>query len=379
MIRLCFLIRQLNLGGAQRQLLTLAAGLDCQQFEITLLTFYSGGLLRAQLDDLAQVKYLSLNKERRWELLSFMLRLGRALRHARPQILHSYLGVSNVLAVLLKPFLRHVRIVWGVRASNMDWSRYPWHERIVFQLQRWLARWADLIIINSNAGFDFLRSEGFPTKKIVVIPNGIDTHRFAPNAAARQRVRNEWRVREHEFLIGLVARLDPMKDHSTFLRAAALLANENEFVRFICIGAGADADLRALQMLTRTLQLHDRVQWSAGREDMPAAYNALDLLTSTSLFGEGFSNVIGEAMACGVPCVVTNVGDSAEIVGATGAVIAPNEARALAAAWQALINESSEQRRARGAQARQRIVKHFSTEALAQKTALALKKLLTDA
>jgi glycosyltransferase involved in cell wall biosynthesis len=376
MTRLCFLIRRLNLGGAQRQLLALAASLARAHYEVTIITFYSGGLLSAQLDELPHVKNFSLNKRGRWDLFGFIIRLARALRALRPQILHSYLGVSNVLAVLLKPLLPQTRLVWGVRASDMDWSRYAWHERVVFNLQRKLARFVDLIIVNSHAGFSFLLAHGFPKHKLLVIQNGIDVQRFFPDAKARQRVRREWQVRDDEILIGLVARLDPMKDHSTFLRAAASFARKRESARFLCLGEGPQNYRRELQALAKELGLQARVIWSNGREDVPAVYNGLDLLTSSSAYGEGFSNVIGEAMACGVFCVVTDVGDSAQIVGASGVVILPHNPPQLAAAWQYLLDAPAEQRRSRGEQARQRIVENFSTTALAQKTSAALRNLL---
>ncbi len=376
MIRLCFLIRQLNLGGAQQQLLALAHGLDPEKYKLTILTFYSGGLLSARLAELPRVNYISLNKGSRWDLLGFFFRLARHVRKIRPHILHGYLGVSNVLAVLLKPLLPKTRIVWGVRASDMDWKQYPWHERFVFNLQRSLARFADLIIVNSQAGFDFLRGRGFPERKLLVIHNGIDTQRFLPNAEARRGLRSEWQVRDNEILIGLVARLDPMKDHFTFLYAAALLARERDEARFICLGDGPKEYQHSLQALAEELQLHARLMWSNGRDDMPAVYNAFDLLASSSAYGEGFSNVIGEAMACGVPCVATDVGDSARIVGATGALVAPANPRGLAAAYQRILDETPEQRRARGEHARQRIVENFSTTALVQKTSEALTNLL---
>lgn len=377
MIRLCFLIRQLNLGGAQRQLLALAAGLAREQYEVTIITFYSGGLLSAQLDELPHVKHLSMNKSGRYDLFGFIIRLTHALRELRPQILHSYLGVSNVLSVLLKPLLPQTRLVWGVRASDMDWSRYAWHERVVFNLQRRLARWADLIIVNSHAGYKFLLTHGFPKHKLLVIQNGIDTQRFLPDAQARRRVREEWQVRDDEILLGLIARLDPMKDHRAFLQAAALFAREHKSARFLCLGEGPQNYRRELQALAQELGLQARLLWSNGREDMPAVYNALDLLSSSSAYGEGFSNVIGEAMACGVPCVVTDVGDSAQIVGASGVVILPHNPHQLAAMWQYLLDAPAEQRRSE--QARQRIVEKFSAAALAQKTSTALIDLLRGA
>ena len=189
MISICFLIRQLNLGGAQRQLLELVRGMDRTQFDITILTFYDGGIYAEQLKSLPHVRMLSLNKRGRWDVIAFYRRLLRTLRQMRPQVLHGYLGGSNLLCILLKPFLRDVRLVWGMRASNMDWSRYDWLEDFIFGLQRFCARWADLIIVNSRAGFAYLQNHHFPKQKMLVISNGIDSEQFCPDQEARARVR----------------------------------------------------------------------------------------------------------------------------------------------------------------------------------------------
>ena len=152
---------------------------------------------------------------------------------------------------------------------------------------------------------------------MAVIPNGIDTSRFREMPGSGARLRALWGVRDDQILIGLVGRLDYMKDHPTFLRAAAKLTHHNDSVRFVCVGGGPISYAAQLKDLSSELGLHDRIVWAGDQDDMPSVYSALDLLVSSSS-GEGFSNVIGEAMACGVPCVVTDVGDSALIVGETG-------------------------------------------------------------
>jgi glycosyltransferase involved in cell wall biosynthesis len=164
----------------------------------------------------------------------------------------------------------------------------------------------------------------------VVIPNGVDTGRFAPDPDARAAVRSEWGVGQNEVLVGMVARLDPMKDHRNFLKAAARLGSRRPGTRFVCIGDGPPEYRQALVQEARDLCLEARLTWTGTRDDMPRVYNALDIAVSSSAYGEGTANTIIEAMATGVPCVVTEVGDSAAIVGSLGWVCPPSDSAALA-------------------------------------------------
>jgi glycosyltransferase involved in cell wall biosynthesis len=211
---------------------------------------------------------------------------------------------------------------------------------------------------------------------MLVIHNGIDTQRFRLDMAGRYRTRREWGVAAHELLIGLVARLDPMKDHPTFLRAAHLVCNQRNDVRFVCIGNGPAAYKRELQLLAHTLGVNGRLLWIEAFDEMAAAYNAMDLAVSTSNCGEGFSNAVGEAMACGTPCVVTDVGDSARIVGNPEQVVPPGNPRALAAAWQRVLDLQPTQRALLCQASRERIQQEFSLGQLVTKTESALLGLL---
>lgn len=368
------MIRSLEQGGAERQLVTLARLLDPLQFEVTIVTFYGGGALAAELRD-THVRLITMEKQGRWDIWRFLLQLVQQLRALAPDALHGYLSGANLLASLLQPCLPGTRIVWGVRASNMDLHRYDWLSRLEFRLQCVLARAADLIIINSAAGHAYHLAHGFPGDRMVVIPNGIDTDYYRPDPPARLRLRAAWGIAEKITLIGLVGRLDPMKDHPTFLRAAALLARERPDVRFVCVGEGNESYARQLHQLADDLQISAQVIWAGGRTDMPAVYNALDLLTSSSSFGEGFSNVIGEAMACGVPCVVTAVGDSALIVGEAGIKVPPGDPAALAAGWRHMLLRLQDDRVRLAATLRERIVEQFSRDLLVSRTAAALADL----
>jgi glycosyltransferase involved in cell wall biosynthesis len=286
--------------------------------------------------------------------------------------MHSYLGVPNILATVLKPLLLGTLIILGVRASNMDLSRYDWLSRLAYALERRLARFADLIIANSHAGKCHAVANGFPENKIVVIPNGIDTEYFRFDPAGRRQVRSAWGLGEEEILVGLVARLDPMKDHPTFLEAASRIAREHHDVRFVCVGDGPVAYAEALKQQAAVLGLTKQLIWAGARDNMPAVYSALDLSSSSSS-GEGFSNTIAEAMACSVPCVVTDVGDAKRIVGDTGYVVVPGNPAALASAWQVALEAGVAEKASRSQRAREHIIEQFSLERLIEETARVLE------
>jgi glycosyltransferase involved in cell wall biosynthesis len=264
-------------------------------------------------------------------------------------------------------------MVWGIRTSYLDFSQYDWFWRMEFNLECWFSKFADLIISNSYIGQKDRIFHGFPAERIIVISNGIDVNRFKPDLEARSRVREEWEITDHTILIGLVARLDPMKDHPTFLHAVKLFSTKRQNVCFVCVGGGAYPDYaKTLKPLAANLGISSKVLWAGERSDIPAIHNALDILTSSSASGEGFSNSIGEAMACGVPCVVTNVGDAARIIGDTGIVVPPKNPEALANGWKQCLEMD---RNEMGIRARKRIVENFSIENLVEKTQKALEKL----
>ena len=177
-----------------------------------------------------------------------------------------------------------------------------------------------------------------------------------------------WGIRAEAYLIGLVGRLDPMKGHMTFVRAAAVLMTQRPDVRFVCVGDGPELYQRRLVALTEELGLKDRLHWVPASENIASLYNAFDIATSASYYGEGFSNAIGEAMACGIPCVVTDVGDGKLIVGETGSVVAAGDPKALALAWKNMLAMETAERERQGQCARARIVQNFSLARLIQST-----------
>jgi glycosyltransferase involved in cell wall biosynthesis len=374
MIRVLFLIRSLNRGGAERQLTQLVKGIDRTRFAVTVVTLYDGGAHQTEIESLEGITVFSLHKKGRWDILLPIWRLLRILRDAKPHIVHGYMDVANALALLLGK-LAAARVVWGLRASDVDFSQYDRISALSFRLAGWLSPLTDLIIINSHAGKRHYGAQGFCDKRMIVIPNGYDTIYFQPDAEAGRRIRRAWGIEDSELLIGLVARLDPIKDHRTFLQAAALLSASRPDTRFVCVGDGQADYRQELQDFAEKLGIGNRVIWAGELTDMREVHNALDVATSSSS-SEGFSNTIGEAMACGIPCVVTCTGDSATLVGNTGVVVPLKDPAQMCAAWMRLLDMPAQDRAALGRCARERIMSEYSIQQLVCRSEAALTGLI---
>jgi glycosyltransferase involved in cell wall biosynthesis len=354
-----FLIPRLGIGGAQRQLVALAAGLKRLGYPVKVAVFYGGWALEAGLTE-AEVPIINLGKSR-WGFPLLYYHLIRMLLREHPNVLYSYLSLANDWSVLLKPWAPSTRIIWGNRISKLDLAHYDLQGRLTYRLEGRLARFANQIICNSYAGLREAVERGIPRSKLCVIPNGIDVGHFRSVSEYREEFRREWKIKKTEKLIGLIARLDPIKDHPVFLQAAALLAQDRKDVRFICVGSGPKSYETVLQKQAGNLNLGDRLIWTGDRQDMQVVYNGLDLLVLSS-YAEGFPNVLGEAMACGVPCVVTDVGDSALVVGDTGQVVPPKDPRALRDGMINMLTKIGKEKAALSKRSRDRIVNEFSVE-----------------
>lgn len=370
--RLVLLTRDLRIGGAERQLAVLAKNIDRTLFDVVVVCLYDEGTFAKEVRA-SGVPVITLGKRGRWDI-PFLWRFVRLLRRLRPDIVHSYLPIQNLLAVFVKPAVPATRVVWGVRDSNME-PISDWFARVVARLQTLFSGLPDLTIFNSHAGQEQLVARGFAGSRTVVIPNGVDISRFVPDRASGLRLRALWQVPEEAILIGIVSRLDPMKDHPTFLRAAAKFVQVRPDAKFVCVGAGPEQYFCQLRTETDRLGLAGKVTWTGFLDDMSSVYNALDFCCSSSCYGEGTSNSIAEAMACGVPCVVTEVGDSRLIVGDTGIVVPPRDPEALAAAWTVMVRRLADDLHLREA-ARARIKSRFSVSALLLNTSEALRSVL---
>lgn len=367
MKRILFLIRSLDVGGAERQLVQLAIALRARGVDTEVLVFYGNGTFQRDLER-AQVSVFSAEKRGRWDLLQFSWRVVRRIRDRRPDVIYSFMSGANILSVVCRPANRGARLFWGVRASDMDMTKYDWLAQWVTRLERELARFAHVIVANSYAGRQHCIDSGFPADRIEVILNGIDTEKFRFDPDGRARVRREWGLDVGGVVIGLAARLDPMKGYEDFLDAAAMVRRVQPSVRIVCVGEGDRAYTAEIARRAKLLGILESVVWAGLRSDMPAVLSAFDVLCSASRYGEGFSNSIAEAMSCERLCVVTDVGDSAAIVGDCGIVVERGRADAMSSALIDTLKRPIAERKILGKAARERIKAIASLSHLADRT-----------
>jgi glycosyltransferase involved in cell wall biosynthesis len=281
----------------------------------------------------------------------------------KPDVVCTFLQVPNLIAATCKLLRPRLRLAWGVRASNMDLRRYDRLTRLSYQLEILGSRLANVVISNSKTGRSAVLAKGFQADKVVVVANGIDTERFQPDQCGRCRLRDEWKIADTETLVGLIGRLDPMKDHRTFVRAAACISQQMPDVRFVCVGDEGPITFEELAIEASVAGLGNRMIWSAGRDDMPAVFSACDIVCSSSAYGEGFSNTLAEAMACGRRCIATDVGDARDILGTTGEIVPPTDENALADGIAKLCGEVKRDGETSNA-AREHILKNFSIDTM---------------
>ncbi len=372
-MKVFFLIRSLNYGGAQRQLVVLATGLAERGHDVSVVTYYPGAPLAEPLEA-AGVSVRSLDKRGRWDIARFFFRFVRLLRRERPDVLHAYLPTSNLFAVCASIAVPSMWVVWGVRAAEMELSAFDFWSRAPYALQRMCHRWVDLVICNSHAAAREMRRTGLGDRNLAVVPNGFDTDRFRSYPEAGRRLRKSWGVADQAPLVGLVARIDPMKDHETFIRAVARVAEASSDARFICVGGGEPAARQRLQELADTLGLSNRLLWvgDINPGEMPAVYSALDLLVLSSI-AESFPNVVGEALACGIPVVASDVGDVAELIDDSGLIVGRRDAEALADGIRDILGRSPAAREALGQAGAARISRYYSRARMIDDTEQLLK------
>ena len=225
----------------------------------------------------------------------------------------------------------------------------------------------DRIVYVSNASKKIHEQKGYAQDKGLLIPNGFDTREFMPDRDIRSDMRKQLNVPPDTFVIGLVARWHQQKDHANFFSAAGILARRNPNVKFVLCGENVTSDNFELMNMIESNCVRSKTRLLGLRRDIKRIMLMLDVNTISSNAGESFPMVVGEAMASGIPCVVTDVGDSARIVGETGRVVPHSNPEALAAAWQEILELSAEKRLELGRQAQAHILENFDIKRIVEK------------
>ncbi len=373
-IRIAHVITELNMGGAEQMLRKLVTRMDRKRFRCVVISMTERGPIGEKIAE-AGVPVFPLGMGRGKPTPDGLARFYHLLKQESVDIVQSWLYHADLLGLLVGRLAEVRSVVWGIRCSDMRLRQYRPLTALVVRLCGVLSPLADAIVVNSKEGARIHWKRGYLTDRMVLIPNGFDTGVFRPDERARGRLLNELGLGEDAKLIGLIARFDLMKDHPNFLGAAALLAGNDPSVHFVMVGRGITPNNRTLASYVPE-GLEERLHMLGQRDDVASIAAALDVATSSSAFGEGFSNTIGEAMACGVPCVVTDVGDSAMIVGDTGVVVPAGDSEALAQGWRRILDMDPEKRAAMGAKARERIQTEYELSVVVRRFESLYEKLM---
>jgi len=334
-------------GGAEAMLTRLVTAQPGLADEITLVSLLpaEGHIERLTAGG---VRVLELQFDKMGGVAAGLLKLAKLIADSRPDIVQGWMyhgDLAALVALVMSGRRKQTRLVWSIRCSDMDLRRYGRGLRLVVKACTLLSSWPDLVTANSTAGLKSHLALGYRPRRAEVVDNGIDVDEFSHGPIGRPAVRSELGIPQDATVLAHVARVDPMKDHGSFLAAMKELPE----LSALLVGAG-----------TENLPAAGNVLRLGRRHDVPRLFAAADFAVSSSGFGEGFSNALAEGMACGLPAIATDVGDATLILGDTGLVVPPENPGALAAAIRTLVQEPAAARADRRMRARARIVDNFA-------------------
>ncbi len=352
-ISIVFVITNLDCGGAEVMLLRLLSRLDRGKFTAQVISLIDTGPLGREIEALG-VPVRALGMRRGRPSLNALIRLVLWLRQDRPHLVQTWMYHADLLGGVAARLAGGIPVTWGIHQSDLSWAGNRFLTLLTVRVCAWLSRWVPKhIICCSEASRQAHQAAGYVAERLVTIPNGYDVETFKPDAVSRILIRAELNVQEDIMVIGMVARAHPQKDYPNLLRAARVFLRERCDVCFVLCGQDVTWEN---EELTALIDPADRAQFRllGQRDDIPRVMAAFDVATLSS-FGEAFPNVISEAMSCGVPCVVTDVGDAALIVGETGIVVPSRDSVGLAEGWSSMLDLGREARTRLGLAARERI------------------------
>lgn len=367
-IRVCSIINGTSGGaGAERMLQRVVRYSNTPDFEHLVISINN---FRRVAEELTAegVDVRSLGIRRRLTRMPLaMLRMGRLIRKFQPDVVQTWLYLSDLSGGLMSRLVcPSVPVVWTIRHCTLDPEIDTRGIRVTAALSSRLSGVVpSRIVLNSHAAVPIHTAAGYASEKMTVIPNGFDTSLLQPSASQRQDIRDEFGFGPDTRVVGRIARFHPQKDHLTFLRAARIVHDAQPDVRFVMVGEPLFLTTEEILHDVESLGLRDIVRVEELRSDIAALNNSFDIATCSSVT-EAFPNALGEAMACGVPCVSTDVGDATRIVGNTGHVVPRSDPEAFAAGLFKLLDQPAAERRQLGLAARRRILEEYQLDSSMQ-------------
>lgn len=368
----------LDIGGAQTMLAKLvevAAGKG-RQPRHSVVSLMPPGAIAARLHACGCPIY-DLAMKRGWPTPRSLLRLLRITGSLSPDIIQGWMYHGNIAASIAGAVGR-TPVVWNVRHSLNQLACESRTTRALLTLSARMAGRTDAVIYNSRVAAAEHEAIGYPSDRTIVIPNGFDCARFGPDRSARINPRALFNIADGPMLVCMAARLHPMKDHATLVQAVSRARESGHDLHLLLVGPGAEAPPPPLAQLIAELLPADRITLAGQRTDVSEWLAGVDAVALPSAWGEAFPNILGEAMACGVPCITTSVGDCGWIIGEGGIVVPPRDPEAIAKALVGLAEIGHDGRRRIGAIGRARVVEHFSLERIGHQYRRLYERLLAE-
>jgi len=367
-MKIIHIITGLSIGGAEQALYNLLKGGLAERFDNCVISLRDKGPMGLKIS-LLGVPVIALNMHAKKLPLAGLVKLIRIIREFSPDLIQGWMYHGN----LIGSFSRVVApgkpaLVWNVRHSLSDLSQEKIATRQVIRINRWFSFGADVILYNSHRSREQHEVFGFSKVGAKVIPNGIDTHIFSFSSKDRKHIRSKLGIPENACVVGHMARLHPMKDHAIFIQAAKSLSYRYQNLYFLLSGRDVSFDNIMLSQLLSS-QVRHRFYFLGERNDVHKLMSAIDIFCLSSAWGEGFPNVLGEAMATSIPCVATDIGDSALVVNKTGIIVPPCDVNALEEGIESLLTISSEDRISLGRSALERVEVNYKLSKIVEKYA----------
>ena len=362
-MKILHVITGLETGGAERMLVKLVEHTN-ETFQHTVLSLGGRGTQSKCLEKLG-VDVQVLNLQSPAKSLGSLFRLVRIFRTIDYDLVHGWMYHGNLAAYIGVKLTFKKPVIFSIRQSIRNIYDDKITTRMVIKLNSKLSNSVDKVIFNSNVSLSQHIKRGFSTDNSFVIPNGFNIQKFNKDKLAGMKIRKEFSINDTDILFGIVGRNDPKKDYMNFLKAAFIVNQKVKNSHFMIIGRDVDKDVNILNFIVDN-GIRDKFTLGSQREDIESIWNAVDIAVSSSR-DEGFPNVIGEAMSCGKPCVVTDVGDSSFLVADTGIVVNPNNPKALAGAMIKLATLDRDELYKLGDSARARIVNTFDIKMVSLK------------
>lgn len=376
-MKIIHIITGLDTGGAEIMLYKLISHSDRNEFKKKVISLTDIGPIGDKIK-LCNIPVEALGMQSGVPDPRYLLKLVSILKRDKPDLIQTWMYHANLIGGLAAKMADNIPVIWGIHQSNLEPAVNKrmtlWTAKVSAKLS---SRIPTKIVCCSKASKVVHNAYGYVEHKLYVIPNGFDLTFFKPDRGCRDSVRSELGIDNNSIIIGNVARFDPLKDHKNLINAASIVHKQYPKVHFLLCGEGINESNKLLLENIRNKDVEGVFHLLGRRNDVPRLTASFDIACLSSS-GEGFPNVVGEAMACEVPCVVTDVGDSASIVGDTGMVVPRQDASSLADALIRMVNMGEEGRYRLGKMARRRVAMHYSIEHIVQQYESLYKSIISE-